>query len=92
MLHWLTNSPAGFDVVLVAGFVFCAIIYMAPAVMAWSLRSKGLLWLTAVNILLGWTVIGWIVALVWAMAGAKDSSFNDIDNPTDTEVPTTDQS
>lgn len=90
MLHWLTNSPAGFDVVLVAGFVFCAIIYMAPTVMAWSLHSKGLVWLTTINILLGWTIVGWIVALVWAMAGAKDSSFNDIGNTTDADAQTTD--
>jgi len=33
--------------------------------------------ITLLCLLLGWTVIGWIAALVWAMASGRDVSFDD---------------
>ena len=41
-------------------------IYFAPAIGAIVDRKRNWLAITLLNLLLGWTCIGWIVALVWA--------------------------
>ena len=43
------------------------LIYFSPTFIALQKRNLRLVFLT--NILLGWTLIGWIAALVWAMRG-----------------------
>lgn len=44
-----------------------ALVYFVPSIMAWARghHNKGAI--TALNVLLGWTVLGWVVALVWAL-------------------------
>ncbi|NCA66663.1 MAG: superinfection immunity protein [Clostridia bacterium] len=55
---------------VVAGIVGL-IIYFIPSYIAVrnDHRSKG--WIILVNILLGFTVVGWIVALLWAVNTPK---------------------
>jgi hypothetical protein len=48
--------------VLVALFV----LYWAPTYLAWELDCEHLKHIALVNLLLGWTVIGWVVAGVMA--------------------------
>ena len=43
-------------------------LYFLPTLLGWSEKKRGAIF--AVNFLLGWTVIGWIVAFVWAAANA----------------------
>jgi len=45
-------------------FAFCTLLYFLPSIIGHDKRSFG--GILAVNLLLGWTVIGWFVALVWA--------------------------
>jgi len=40
-------------------------LYFLPSFIAWNKRSSGAI--IALNILLGWTFIGWVVALVWSL-------------------------
>lgn len=42
------------------------IIYWLPALIAWGRRVRNQAQVTIVNLFLGWTVIGWIAALVMA--------------------------
>jgi hypothetical protein len=49
--------------VLGAGFV-----YFLPALVAQSRKSAALGSIFVVNLFLGWTLIGWVVALAWALA------------------------
>lgn len=43
---------------------FCALLYFLPSILGHDKRSfAGILIL---NLLLGWTVIGWVAALIWA--------------------------
>jgi hypothetical protein len=42
-------------------------IYFVPAFIAFRVKHSNAGALFALNLLLGWTVIGWIAALVWAM-------------------------
>lgn len=47
------------------GFIIVlAIIYFIPAFVGWNKRDRTSILL--LNIFLGWTFIGWVIALVWA--------------------------
>jgi hypothetical protein len=48
-------------------FILCGIfLYFLPAFIAHNKRDFAAIFL--VNLLFGWTVIGWIIALIWACA------------------------
>lgn len=47
--------------------IAACIAYFIPAVVAHSRKKRNASAITALNFFLGWTVIGWVVALVWAM-------------------------
>jgi T4 superinfection immunity protein len=47
--------------------VLALCLYFVPAFIAFRAKHSNAGALFALNLLLGWTVIGWIVALVWAM-------------------------
>ncbi len=51
-------------------FAVAVAVYFLPAALAWYRDSKATLWIALVNILLGWTVLGWFAALGWAAGGA----------------------
>lgn len=52
-------------------------IYFVPAMVANGKKRFGAI--LALNIFLGWTVLGWVAALVWAIAEEKASSVPDGD-------------
>ena len=43
------------------------VVYLVPAAVAWNRKHNNRAAIITLNILLGWTVIGWVGALVWAM-------------------------
>ncbi|MDE2991007.1 MAG: superinfection immunity protein [Chloroflexota bacterium] len=44
------------------------VVYMCPTIIGF-IRGQPNKWaIAALNVLLGWTVIGWIVALVWSLS------------------------
>ena len=45
--------------------VFLIFMYFLPAFIAKDKRNAGSIFM--LNLLLGWTVIGWVIALCWAM-------------------------
>lgn len=45
--------------------------YIVPSIIALHQRHPRARWIAAVNLLLGWTWIGWVFALCWAMARAS---------------------
>jgi hypothetical protein len=45
------------------GFVF----YFLPSIIAAARSKRDLVSIFILNFLLGWTAIGWVVALVWAL-------------------------
>lgn len=47
-------------------FVFGPALYLLPTYEAWKRGHKSLSAIALLNVFLGWTVIGWISALVWA--------------------------
>ena len=47
-------------------------IYFIPAMCAIYRGCRGMVAIVALNALLGWTFLGWIVAFVWANAAPRD--------------------
>lgn len=42
-------------------------MYMAPTIIAFWRKHVNTMAICTMNLLLGWTVLGWIFALVWSM-------------------------
>ncbi len=47
------------------------IIYFAPSLIAIVRDHKSVLALLALNLLLGWTFLGWVAALVWSLTDQR---------------------
>lgn len=65
------GAPCGYPLVLVVPVFLAVSLYLLPvwvALFRWHRRR----WLVAaLNVLAGWTVIGWVAALVWASAAGQ---------------------
>ena len=46
-----------------------AILYMIPTLIAYARDVPQRRIITVLNIVLGWTLIGWLIAFFWAMSG-----------------------
>ncbi|MCX5511200.1 superinfection immunity protein [Pseudomonas sp. BJa3] len=49
-----------------SGAVFIPAFYMLPTIEAWLRKSNNLPAIAALNFFLGWSLLGWVAALVWA--------------------------
>lgn len=47
-------------------FIFGPALYLLPTFEAWKREHKSLSAIALLNIFLGWTLIGWVAAMVWA--------------------------
>jgi RsiW-degrading membrane proteinase PrsW (M82 family) len=61
-------------VILVPAFLVC--LYLLPAFVAGKRKHKNGAAILVLNLLLGWTVLGWIIALVWACTSNVGSTNN----------------
>lgn len=57
-----------FGAISAVGFV----LYFLPSIFAW--RKENFAAILMLNILLGWTFIGWVVAFVWALTKDRRST------------------
>jgi len=48
-------------------FGFGFLMYFLPAILAYARSKRDANSILILNIFLGWTAIGWVVALVWAL-------------------------
>lgn len=56
------------------GFVllgFMALLYFIPAMVAYSKGHRNKLGVLFLNFFLGWSLIGWVVALIWSVWNSK---------------------
>lgn len=65
---------AGHDAELLAPlhlllFVVAIALYLLPAGLAVYRDCRSALWIAALNIFLGWTIVGWFAAFGWAVGG-----------------------
>lgn len=59
-----SNGDAGFGIVLL---IIIGISYFIPSVVALVRSHHNVGAIIALNVLLGWTIIGWIAGFVWAL-------------------------
>lgn len=48
--------------------VFMLAIYFLPSVLAYTRKKDNFIAIFALNAFLGWSVVGWVVSLVWALS------------------------
>ena len=48
-------------------FGFGFVMYFLPSIIAFARSKRDVMAITLLNFFLGWTMIGWVVALVWAL-------------------------
>ena len=63
--HWLIVGVIGLP------------IWFVPSIVALARKHAHLPWIILVNVLTGWTGVGWIATLIWAAVGrSKEDRFN----------------
>jgi hypothetical protein len=85
---WSSSSPffgalaasfwTGEPMSALAAIIFLIIglfLYFLPAIIAVDRRHEQGLAIFVLNLLLGWTALGWILALVWACTAVKKPSL-----------------
>jgi hypothetical protein len=65
-------------IVEIAVYLGVLMLYFTPAMIADARGRKDALPITLVNVLLGWTVIGWFAALVWARHPVSDGRLSHV--------------
>lgn len=51
--------------------VILLLIYLLPTIIALCTSKRNWLAITVLNVLLGFTIIGWVVALIWSLTKDK---------------------
>lgn len=62
------GDPAVTDIV---GVFFILFLYFLPTLISWQQRCKHSDGIFVLNLFLGWTLIGWVVALIWAVSDSR---------------------
>jgi hypothetical protein len=55
-------------------FFILGTLYFIPAIIAYACNKAGRNGILLVNFLLGWTVVGWLISLIWALSSPIDKS------------------
>jgi hypothetical protein len=66
-----TTAAAGLGSLVVLLLVVAALFYFVPSVIAIVRHHSQTIPIVAVNILLGWTFLGWVVAFIWSLSADK---------------------
>ena len=54
-----------------AALIFVGVLYFLPALIAILRQHQSWPAIAALNVLLGWTAIGWIIAFVWSLSAVR---------------------
>lgn len=56
--------------IIIFALIFC--FYFLPAIISAKRNTKHCNAITLVNLLFGWTILGWIAALIWAVVEGEE--------------------
>jgi len=56
--------------------LLCLCVYFLPTIVASHRRHPNAIAIFFLNLFLGWSVVGWVVSLVWAVSGPRDDNPN----------------
>ena len=68
----LGGTKGGLDGIL--GIALGALVYLFPVLAAWRRHAPNLGSVAVINVLLGWTIVGWIVALAMALRDPRPAA------------------
>ena len=68
-------------------FVLGALVYLLPTGLAVYRDCRSMAWIAAVNVFLGWSIIGWFAAMGWATAGKVRVAVHPMSAPPTHPVP-----
>lgn len=51
----------------VIALVFLVFLYISPTIVAEKRKHRNSSAILVLNLLLGWTILGWVIALIWAL-------------------------
>lgn|GEM_PF-1947053 len=71
-------SSSGLEGKLLIGLLFAAIIYFVPTVVGFVRDHPNKFAILALNVFLGWSFIGWVVALIWALSNPSPSGVGTV--------------
>lgn len=74
----MNDTASGLFFIIV--LVFGVFLYFLPAVVAAYRQKRNAGAIAVLNLLLGWTVLGWIIALVWAVTEDAPAPKPEISN------------
>ncbi|MDD2318819.1 MAG: superinfection immunity protein [Geobacteraceae bacterium] len=66
-----SNGSAGVGIVI--ALIFCIGFYFLPTMIGFSRKKENKIAILLLNLFLGWSLVGWVVALVWAVS--KDKNY-----------------
>ena len=65
------TSGGTFGILLILAIFISFMIYFIPSIIAHSRHHQNAIAITVLNVFLGWTFIGWVVALVWSFTEVR---------------------
>ena len=74
-LDFLLSSHSG----LLALFILGVYLYFVPTIVAYKRHHRQTLAITVLNVVLGWTVLGWAGALVWACTSDVEPQASNVE-------------
>jgi 4-amino-4-deoxy-L-arabinose transferase-like glycosyltransferase len=66
-----SKHPSGLGLLLIWTLAVISLLYFLPLAIAFSRGHKDTGPIFLVDLFLGWTLVGWVVALVWACKSMK---------------------
>ena len=65
---------------IIFSLTVCAVmsLYFLPAIIAYLKHRRDILSIFVLNLLLGWTLIGWVIGLVWSLMPEKEEVFYEL--------------
>jgi hypothetical protein len=73
-ITFIKSHPTPGDIRMIILVGICAVIYFAPAIVAAMRSHRQTAAIVLLNLFLGWTLVGWVVALVWAAMNGPQSA------------------
>lgn len=71
MVGWWDWSAVFWGVGSWVAFIGAIVLYFVPTIIAVKRKHRSTGGIVALNILAGWTFLGWLIALVWSLSSAQ---------------------
>jgi hypothetical protein len=74
-------GAAGVGFLLIFLFVFGLALYFLPTIIGFARKQPNAVAILALNLFLGWSLVGWVVSLVWALSNQATQNITIVNHP-----------